>query len=341
MTTLAEPGTSPSERIVGAVLGGNKAVFFAAILAIGLSLASPYFLTVQNVAGLLDQIVALTVVALAYTFVLGAGEIDLSVAGVVGLTGFVMSKLMVEAQMPVLLAVLIGGVGLGAVCGAVNATLITRAGLPPFIVTLATNAVFTGLIFIVSNLTPITKLPQEFIAISQIRVGSFSLPVLLLLPIAAILLAIARRSVFGLHVIALGGNPDAVMKAGISVERLRYGIYVLTGVACGVAAVFLTARSQSAQVSAGSELLLLVIAGVVIGGTPLLGGRTMVVGTVFGCLIIGMISNGLNLVGVDANYQIITQGVLILLALVVDTQSTRVLAGMAKRAMMRSKEVRP
>ncbi|MGX9885531.1 ABC transporter permease [Streptomyces sp. NPDC002276] len=337
MTALHLAPTNLGERIATFVLGGNKALLFAIVFAITLTFSSPYFLTTTNIAGLLDQIVALTIVALAYTFVLGAGEIDLSIGGIVGLTGLVMAKLVTEGNVPVPLAIVIG-ILLGAACGAVNAWLISFFGLPPFIVTLATNAVFTGTIYIVSNLVPVTGLPDSFLSIAQTRFGSFTLPVLLLVPITAVLLLVARRSVFGQHVVALGGNPEAVRKAGISVTRLRFGIYALTGVCCAIAGLFLTARSASAQIAAGSDLLLLVIAAVVIGGTPLLGGKALVGGTVFGCLIIGMISNGLNLIGVNANYQIITQGILILLALLVDTQSTRVMTRMAKNAMIRAKE---
>jgi ribose/xylose/arabinose/galactoside ABC-type transport system permease subunit len=112
------------------------------------------------------------------------------------------------------------------------------------------------------------------------------------------------------------------------------------GMCYSLAAVLLTARSASAQIGAGSQLMLLVIAAVVIGGTPLLGGRVEMVGTLFGCLIVGMISNGMNLLGVNANFQIIAQGVIILLALIVDVQSTNALAAMAKRQMLNERKAR-
>jgi ribose/xylose/arabinose/galactoside ABC-type transport system permease subunit len=137
------------------------------------------------------------------------------------------------------------------------------------------------------------------------------------------------------HVIAQGGNPEAVRVAGINVTRLRLKVYALAGACYGVGAVLLTARSASAQIAAGSDLLLVVITAVVIGGTPLLGGKANMVGTVFGCLIIGMINNGLNLLGMNANYQIVVQGLLILFALLIDVQSAKLLLGMDRRRLQR------
>lgn len=336
MTSTTRTGAGVGEDLIRRVLVGNKAVLFAVIFAIALSLASPYFLTTTNLFSLFEQIVVLTIVSLAYTWVLGAGEIDLSIGGIVGLTGIVMAKLMTDFGLPVPVAILLGLV-VGAICGVVNAVLISAFQLPPFIVTLATNAVFTGLIYITSNLVPVTNLPASFVALSQTRVGPIPLPVLILLPVIGGFYLMAKKSVFGQQVIALGGNPEAVRVAGITINTLRLKIYVITGVCCAGAAALLTARSASAQIAAGSDLLLLVIAAVVIGGTPLLGGKADMIGTVFGCLIIGMINNGLNLLGVNANYQIITQGILILLALMVDVQSTKLLVGMAKRSMQKER----
>lgn len=330
-------GMTAGQTIIQKLLLGNKAMLFAVAFAVVLSFASPYFLTSGNVFALLDQIVVLTVVALGYTLLLGAGEIDLSIGGVVGLTGIVMGKLMNDAGLPVPVAILLG-ILLGAACGAVNATLVTAMNLPPFIVTLATNAVFTGLIYITSNLVPVSNLPAAFVAISITKVGPIPLPVLILVPLFVAFYLIATRSVFGTHVIALGGNPEAVRVGGISIPRLRLKVYVTVGMCYSLAAVLLTARSASAQISAGSQLMLLVIAAVVIGGTPLLGGRVEMVGTLFGCLIVGMISNGMNLIGVNANFQIIAQGVIILLALIVDVQSTNALAAMAKRRMLNERK---
>lgn len=312
----------------------NKAVLFSIILAIALSLTSPYFLLQQNLVALLEQIVVMTVVALGYTLVLATGEIDLSLGGVIALVGVVMAKLMTQYAVPVEVAI-VAGIVLGAACGALNAALVSRFNLPSFIVTLATGALFTGTLYIISNLVPVSNLPPEFLAISRTRIGPVPLPVILLIPVVIVFYVMATKTVFGQHVIALGGNPEAVRVAGISIERLRLKVFMIAGACFAVGGVLLTARSASAQIAAGSNLLLLVITAVVIGGTPLLGGRANMIGTVFGCLILGMISNGMNLLGVNANYQIVVQGLLILLALVLDIESTRLLLKLDKRSMQR------
>jgi ribose/xylose/arabinose/galactoside ABC-type transport system permease subunit len=322
------------DEVVRRVLVTNKAILFAIVLAAVLSYASPYFFTTTNLFSLLQQIVTMTVVALAYTMLLGAGEIDLSVGAIVALVGIIMAKFMVIFGVPWYLAV-IAGIVAGGLCGAVNAALVSLFRLPPFIVTLATNAIFTGILLVISNLIPVSGLPAAFVAIGQGKVGPVPISVLVAVPLAIVMYVLAKASVFGQHVVALGGNVEALRVAGVRISGVRTKVYVLTGMFCGIASVLLTARSASAQIGAGSNLLLLVIAAVVVGGTPLLGGRVDIVGTIFGCLIIGMINNGINLLGVSANFQILTQGVLILLALLADVQSTQLLLNMAKRRLQR------
>lgn len=333
------PGSHEHGGIVALrrVLLLNKAVLFAAMLAVALALASPYFLLQQNLVALLEQIVVMTIVALGYTLVLATGEIDLSLGGVIALVGVVMAKLMTDYGLPVEVAIL-AGVVLGAACGGLNAILVSRFNLPSFIVTLATGALFTGVLYIVSNLVPVSNLPPEFLALSRTRVGPFPLPVIVLIPVVVGFYVLATKTVFGQHVIALGGNPEAVRVAGINIERLRLRVFMIAGACYAVAGVLLTARSASAQIAAGSNLLLLVITAVVIGGTPLLGGKANMIGTVFGCLILGMISNGMNLLGVNANYQIVVQGLLILFALVLDVESTKLLLRLDKRSMLRRRQ---
>lgn len=315
---------SRGNAIISRLLLTNKAMLFAIILAIGLAIASPYFLTSRNLLNLLSQIAVLTIVALAVTFVIGAAEIDLSIGGVVALVGVVMANLMVKLDTPPALAIL-AGVAVGIAAGILNAVIISAFELPPFIVTLASNSVFVGTVYIVTNLVPISGLPQSFISIGQGYLGPVPMPVVIMVPFAVFMYLLARRTTFGRYVEAFGGSPEAVRLSGVRIVRLRLGMYVLVGVACSIASIVLTARSASAQIGAGSDLMLNVIAAVVIGGTPLLGGRIDIIGTFFGCVVMGMISNGLNLLGVNPNFQVITQGLIILLALITDVQSNKLL----------------
>lgn len=319
------------------VVLANRAAFFAAALALLLSIASPYFLLPQNLINLLDQVVVFTAVALAATFILGAGDIDLSIIGIVPLVGAVVAWLMVTGGWSVPAAVL-AGLLLGLVCGMLNAGIIAMLRLPSFIVTLATGAVFQGVMYVITNMTPITGLPDAFTVLGQGRIGPFSTPTLILLPLIAIMVVVQKHTVFAQHVVALANNPEAVRVSGISTGWLRFKLFSMMGFFSGLAGILLTARSASAQIGAGSNLLLLVVAAVVIGGTPITGGRLMVIGTVFGSLTIGMISNGLNLVGFPTTFQTATQGLVILLALYSDSRTTHIQNRIAKRAIRRELE---
>lgn len=325
------------EAFVLKVVLANRAAFFAAALALLLTFASPYFLTPQNLINLLDQVVVFTAVALAATFILGAGDIDLSIIGIVPLVGAVVAWLMVTGGWPVPAAVLAGLV-LGLVCGMLNAGIIAALRLPSFIVTLATGAIFQGLMYVLTNMTPITGLPADFTVLGQGRIGPFSTPTIILLPLIAIMVVVQKHFVFSQHVVALANNPEAVRVSGINTGWLRFKLFAMMGFFSGLAGILLTARSASAQIGAGSNLLLLVVAAVVIGGTPITGGKLMVVGTVFGSLTIGMISNGLNLVGFPTTFQTATQGLVILLALYSDSRTTHIQNRIAKRAIRRDLE---
>jgi len=335
---MSSPSLSRSEFFVQRVLLGNKAALFAVLFAIVLAVMSPYFLTVTNLGSLLDQIVVLSIVAFGFTFLLGAGEIDLSITGVVPLVGVIVAKSMADWGVPPWAAIILGVVT-GAVCGLINATIVNLFELPAFIVTFAAGAVFLGITYVITELVPISNLPAEFVALGQGRVGPVSIATLILVPVLALFVLIARSTVFAQHLIAMAISPQAVRVAGVSIPWMRVKIFMIAGACYGAASVLLTARSASAQISAGSTLLLLVVAAVVIGGTPLLGGKIAMVGTFFGCLVIGMINNGMNLIGVNANFQIIVQGLLILLALFVDVNSTKLAERMAKRRLMRAREV--
>ena len=330
--------TPIGEYVLQRVVLANKAGLFALAFATYLSVASPYFFTTSNIFSLLDQVVVFTVVALAATYLLGAGEIDLSIIGIVPLAGSVMAKGMVDGGWSPAVAVL-AGIAVGAACGLVNAGLIALFALPSFIVTLATGAVFQGINYVITNLVSVSGLPDGFVTIGQGRVGQLSYPVLVMVPLVALFIASGRTTVFAQHVVAMANSPQAVRAAGISTNRMRLKLFLLMGLCSGIAAVFLTARSASAQPTAGANLLLLVIAAVVIGGTPITGGRISIVGTIFGSLTIGMISNGLNLLGVNPNYSVAIQGAVILLALYVDAQTSKLSERLAKRKLQREWKV--
>lgn len=319
------------------VVLANRAAFFAFVLAVFLSFASPYFLIPGNLFNLLDQIVVFTVVALAATFVVGAGEIDLSIIGIVPLVGAVVAWLMVHWGWPVSGAIACG-LAIGALCGMLNAGAIALLRLPSFIVTLATGAIFQGLMYMITNMSPITGLPDPFAFLGQGRIGPLTMPTIILLPLIVVMVVAQKTTVLSQHLIALANNPEAVRVAGIQIGWLRFKLFTMMGFFCGLAGIILTARSASAQIGAGANLLLLVVAAVVIGGTPIVGGKLLVLGTVFGSLTIGLINNGLNLVGFPTTLQTATQGLVILLALYSDSQTASIQNRFAKRMIRREWE---
>ena len=302
----------------------NKTIVIALIIGIALSIASPYFLTSQNLFNVARQIVVNAIVALGFTLVLGMGEIDLSVGGMLGLIGVIVGKLMVPGEsrevvmgVPVYVAIICGLVA-GVIFGMMNATLISTFSLPPFIVTLATASVFRGVLFIITNMVPVILLPKDFLFIGQGYIGPVPVQVYILVVFLVLIYVIANRSKFGRYAVAIGANREAARISGINIKRVRLGVYVLVGLCVAVASIIQTARSSSAQTGAGLYMELDIIAAVVIGGTALYGGNVNVIGTLFGVLIIGMVNNGLNLLGINPHFQIIAKGLIILFALILD-----------------------
>ncbi len=305
------------EYILNNVILKNKAVFIMILMALVIGAIEPIFFSTNNLFNVLRQVCSSTILAMGFTFILGLGEIDLSVGAILGLNGVIMAKLMVEMNWPIATAILVAVVA-GLVFGVVNATIISLLDIPPFIVTLATQSLFRGAVYIITGMVPIAGLPDSFINIGQGYVGRVPIPVVIMLVVIVISYILANYSTFGRHVIAMGGNADATRACGINTKRVRLGVYMLSGVCATISAVVTTARAASAQIAAGKDMEMDIIAAVVIGGTSMNGGNMNIIGTVFGCLIVGMITNGMNLMGINSNYQIVAKGALILLALVID-----------------------
>ncbi len=316
------------------ILLGNKAVFIAIIMALVIGSIKPVFFTSANMFNVLRQVCSNVVLAMGFTFVLGLGEIDLSVGAALGLNGVIMAKLMVEGGWPIWAAIL-AGILSGVISGVVNSLVISALSIPPFIVTLATMSVFRGVTYVITKMAPISSLPESFVALGQGYVGIFPVPVLIMVAVIIVTIFIAHFTTFGRHVIAVGGNGAAANVCGIDTKKVRMGVFIVTGVCGSIAAIITTARAASAQVAAGMNAEQDVIAAVVIGGTAMAGGNMNHVGTIFGCLIVGMITNGMNLMGINSNYQVVAKGLLILLALVIDRVSAIVYAKSAKNRALR------
>ncbi|MBB5222917.1 ribose/xylose/arabinose/galactoside ABC-type transport system permease subunit [Amaricoccus macauensis] len=280
------------------------------------------FLTPQNLLNIAQQISMLTIVGCGLTFGFAAREMDLSVGFTVGCAGILVPLLLV-AGTPLPLA-LLAGLGAGVVIGAVNAGLVTLVGIPSLIATLATGSVIFGINFLMTGGRAVYGgLPPAYLWLGQGRVAG--IPVLAFFMLAAVLVAwfVMERTVFGRYVYAVGGNQKAAELSGVQVRRYKSAALVVCSVFAVLAGALLAARLGSGQPNAGERYLLDGLATVFIGMTMLRPGTATVLGTFFGALFIGIINNGLNLVGMDTYVQSIVKGLIILAAVAVVSRSTK------------------
>lgn len=295
-------------------LVNNKIIIVAAIMAVVLANLSPVFLKSNNVLNILRQVSVGIIIGSGFTVVLGSGHIDLSIGSQLGLCGIIMAKLMVAGWSPAI-AILIT-----LICsiffGALNAAIISIFKLPAFIVTMATSNIFLGVSYLITKMAPVIGLPDSIINIGQGSLIEIPIPIYIMLLTVIIVYIIVNYTAFGRYAIAVGGNEEAARVSGIRVDLVRLESYVFLSLCGGVAAIIQTARSASAQVAAGQGFEMDAVAAVVMGGTALNGGNANVIGTVFGALIVGMVNNGLNLLGVDSSWQVVAKGLLILIAVI-------------------------
>jgi len=297
-----------------------------------LAVTNDTFLTVNNFENILQQISINVCLAIGMTLVILTGGIDLSVGSVLAFSGVVMAGFIKNGiEIPsadVLLqftfhGAVMAGLAAGLALGLFNGLMITRFRIPPFVATLGMLSMARGCTRLWTRGEPITTLGTGFKAIGS---GAFlSLPVIIWIPLLVIIVfaVMSRRSRFGRHLYAVGGNEQAAALSGLRVDRIKMRAYALCGLLSAVAALLLTARLNAATVVAGETYELEAIAAVVIGGTSLSGGRGSIVGTVFGCLIIGVLANGLVLIGVREELQLVVKGGVILLAVAVDKLHSR------------------
>jgi len=307
------------------LLMGNKAFIIVLFMSVILSFASPVFFGASNILNIIRQVSVSTLLSIGFTIVLSSGNMDLSVGTLLGLCGMVLAKLIKDFKVPIPLAILITLL-FAILCGSLNALIITTFRIPFFIVTLATQSIFRGANYLLSQLVPVAGLPDKFLYIGQGYLWGIPVPIFIMLLVVVCVWILMNRTKFGRHILAVGGNQEAARVSGINTKKITYGVYMCGALCTGIAAVVMTSRAASAQVSAGIGMEMDAIAAVVIGGTSMSGGNANVWGTVFGCLIVGIVNNGLNLLGVDSNWQVVAKGVLILFAVIIDTVTARSLA---------------
>jgi len=282
---------------------------------------TPHFLTVSNLLNVAQQTSINAVVAVGMTFVILSGGIDLSVGSIVAVAGVVLGALL-QAGQPAAAAIVVSML-VGTGIGLVNGALVSWGGLPPFIVTLGMMSIARGAALVFTEGRPVSGFAEGFRSIATGSLAFIPAPVLLMLLVYAIAHFVLTRTTFGRYVYAIGGNEEATRLSGVQVRRQKTIIYGVSGLMSAVAAIILTARLNSAQPIAGMMYELDAIAATVIGGTSLMGGEGTLAGTLVGALIMGVLRNGLNLLGVSSFLQQIVIGAVIVVAVLVDTMLKR------------------
>jgi ribose/xylose/arabinose/galactoside ABC-type transport system permease subunit len=312
-----------SGRLAGAVGAGLREygiVVAFVVEVVVFSLVSDHFLTVSNLTNVSLQTSVLAIIAAGMTFVILTAGIDLSVGSLVAVCG-VVCALLLKLPAPPGIAIplaMAGCVGLGLASGAVSGVVIARFSVTPFIATLAMMTIWRGAAYLLVGGRPVWGLPAAFELLGSGRVAGLPVPTILMVVVYLVSWFVLAHTPFGRQVYAVGGNAEAARLAGIGTARVTVLVYVISGGLAALSGAILASRMSSGQPNAGLMFELEVIAAVVVGGTSLFGGRGGIVGTFFGAMLIGVLRNGLNLVGVGSYVQQVVLGFVILLAVMLD-----------------------
>jgi len=313
MSSPAVVGLKPSApkrspiRSLG--LGRFTLLITLAAIIVVTAVGNPRFLSPTNLLNILFQVSTLGIVASGQTILLIAGGLDLSVGAALSVAGLATALTIVGTGS--LLFGMLAGVVAGALIGAINGMLVATNRATPFIITLGTMTFLQGVAIVMSGGSPINGAGTLFDTFGMGSVGSVPNPVLAMLVVVAATFLFLRYTALGRYAFAVGGNEEATRLSGVPVRRVKIALYALNGLFVGLAGVILTGILDSGLPSMGTGYELRAIAAVVIGGTPLLGGRGTVIGTLGGVLLLGLVSNSMNLLGVGANYQSAVLGLII------------------------------
>lgn len=292
------------------------------VIFVLLSFLSPYFLTYRNLLNILTQISAIGVMSVGALLIIIIGGIDLSVGSTLALSAMAMAFTYRTLEAPFIVAVLVG-LAVGALVGLINGVLVTVGRLQPFIATLATMSAAAGLAVFITGGNTINGFPDWFLSLT--RMSLLGIPIQGIILIAVFLLAAfwLRFRPGGRALYAIGGNEEVARLSGIPIKRLKLTVYTLAGLLAAIASFLVTSRLDSAQPTAGVNDLLNVIAVVVIGGASLAGGSGSILGTFVGLLIIGVLNNGMSLLGVSPNLQPVVLGAVIVAAVLTDRKTSK------------------
>ncbi|WP_332719828.1 ABC transporter permease [Pelagibacterium mangrovi] len=297
--------------------------FLAIFLFFAVVLRDSGFLTQRNLVNIILQTAPVTIMAIGLVFALSAGEIDLSIGSTVAVSALAGAMAMAAFPQAALLVGVLVGLGAGLLVGLVNGALVAYMRLPSFLVTLATMGLFAG---VARSLTQLRSIPVTDPTFTGIF-GSgtlFGIPSLVIWTLVAVVIGhfVFRQTRYGAHVLATGDNARAAMVTGIKVPRVRLSVFLISGAMAGLAGLLYSGRLQAAKYTLGETDLMTVIAAVIVGGTLLNGGKGSIIGALVGSLMMGMLNNGLILMGLSVSDQMIVRGLIILVAVAVSLRET-------------------
>ncbi len=310
--------------IVGIVKNNVGILSVLVLLCVIVSIATSKFLKPNNLISVLRQISINAYIALGMTLIIILGHIDLSVGAIVAMSGTLTVGFIVTQGLPIPVAILLG-ILLGMVAGLISGMIVTYFRVPAFIITMAMMNVCSGVAYVYSG-GQATRINDDFF--SAIGTGylfnTIPLPVVYMIILIIVISFLLGKTKFGTYIYAIGGNREAARLSGVPIKKVEIAVFTISGVLSAFAGLVLCSRMYSGQPSVGSGYELDAIAACVLGGTSMSGGKGRISGTIFGAMVIGVISNGLNLIGVSSYWQLIVKGLIIACAVLLDSQKGKI-----------------
>lgn len=299
------------------------------LISVALSILSPVFLTTSNILSVLLQISNNMFLALGMTLIIILGGIDLSIGSIVAMSGTLTVGFIVTDGLPMGLAIVLGLL-IGTASGFFNGVIIAKFRVPAFIVTLAMMNMARGIAYIYSGGRSTRIMDEAFVRIGTGRLfGFIPYPVIYMIILIVIFSVLLGKTKFGTYIYAVGGNRESAHLSGVPIKRVEIAVYTISGFLAAFAGLVLSSRMFSGQPASGAGYEMDAIAACVLGGISMSGGTGRISGTVIGAIVIGIISNGLNLMGVSSFWQLVVKGAIILVAILIDSQKGRFTAKQA------------
>jgi ribose transport system permease protein len=288
-----------------------------AVVFLAFTFASPKFLSWSNVINILRQVSMFGIVVTGVTMIMIGGGMDLSVGMQMAVDGMLIGFMMVDMHMPIWISVIVT-ILIGCALGAANGIISIKLHIVPIIVTLGTMLILQGVAYLITGGYPITGMPEAFKFLGQGFIGGIPVPVIIFAIFIIFTSIIMNKTYIGRYIYALGGNKESARLAGINVDRLTVVIYTFCGFAASVAAMIMVGRTNASQPSAGSSYAFDCMTAACLGGVSIAGGEGKISGTVVGVIILGILDNGLVLLGVNTNWQSVIKGLILLTAVAID-----------------------